>query len=87
MFTAITRNVKRTCFHPGGRLQLALMQHPPPPSYLSKLAGGGGGVGAGGGSVGGWGRGVLAAWRGGGAARNPLLSHAYLKGVSGGMGV
>ena len=68
----------------GGRLQLVLMRHPS--SYLSKL---GGGVGAGGAGVGGRGGGGLAAQPGGGAARNPLLPHAYLKGVcvSGGMGV
>ena len=72
------------CYAPGGggRLQLVLMRHPP--SYLSKLVGGGG-VGAGGGSAGG--RGYWQLGRGGGAARNPLLSHAYLKGVSAGMGV
>ena len=65
------------------------MRHPP--SHLPKLAGGGGGggaVGAGRGvgrRVGGR---VLAA-QGGGAARDPLLPHAYLKGVCvyGGMGV
>ena len=62
----------------GGRLQVVLMRHPP--SYLSKLAGGGGG------SAGGWGGGDWQLGRGGGV-RNPLLSHAYLKGVSGGMGV
>ena len=47
-----------------------------PPSYLSKLAEGGG-LGQGGGGVGGY-------WqlgRGAGAARDPLLPHAYLKGV------
>ena len=53
-----------------------------PPSYLSKLAGGGGGrrEGRGGG---------IGSSAEGGAARNLLLPHAYLKGVgvSGGMGV
>ena len=57
------------------------------PSYLSKLAGWGGGRREGGGGVSGRVGGVLAAWPGGGGgARNPLLSHAYLKGVFGGMG-
>ena len=61
------------------------MRHPA--SYLSKLAGGGGGgVGA---KDAGGGGGGLAARPGGGFARNPLLPHAYLKGVcvSGDMGV
>ena len=69
---------------PGGRLQLVLMQHPPP-SYLSKLAGGGA-VGAGGGGRREDRGGIGSLAGGAGAARNPLLSHAYLKGVSGGMG-
>ena len=56
----------------GGQLQLVLM---PPPSYLSKLGGGS----AGGGGVLATRRGGLK--RGGGAARDPLLPHAYLKGV------
>ena len=60
------------------------MRHPP--RYRSKLAGGGGGLGRGGGRQEGGGIGSLAGG-GGVAARNPLLSHAYLKGVSGGMGV
>ena len=59
----------------------------PPPSHLSKLAGGEGG----GGQLGreGGGGGIGSSARGGGAAHNPLLPHAYLKGVcvSGGMGV
>ena len=64
----------------------------PPPSYLSKLAGGGSGRGGGGfsGRVGGGGIGSPRGGpKGGGAARDPLLPHAYLKGVcvSGGMGV
>ena len=58
-----------------------------PPSYLPKLAGGQLGWGGVGGRLGG---GVN--WQlggGGGAARDPLLPHAYLKGVcvSRGMGV
>ena len=71
----------------GGRLQLVLMRHPPL-SCLSKLAGRGGGSMGGGGGIGGRvGGGIGSLAGGGGGARNPLLSHAYLKGVSGGMGV
>ena len=78
--------VQVVCTPGGGRLQLVLMRHPPP-SYLPKLAGGGGGSWGGGGwrGVGGGGIGSLAG--GGGAAHNLLLSHAFLRGVSGGMGV
>ena len=66
----------------GGGLQPVLMRHPP---QLSSKTCGGGGVG---GRVGGGG----VNWqlgRGGGAARDPLLPHAYLKGVcvSGGIEV
>ena len=69
--------------HPGGATSTGPDATPP---QLSVKTCRGGELGrGGGGSAGG---GVLAAWPGeGGAARNPLLSHAYLKGVSGGMGV
>ena len=63
--------------------------NPPPPGICQNLPGEGGGgqLGRGGGGRR-EGLGVLAAWPGaGGAVRNPLLSHAYLKGLSGGMGV
>ena len=57
---------------------------PPPPGICQNVVrGGGGGVGW---RVGGGGIGSLAQG-GGGAAHNPLPSHVYLKGVSGGMGV
>ena len=62
------------------------MRHTPP-AIGQNLRGGGGGGGGGVGSAGGWGRGYWQLGRGGGAARDPLLPHAYLKGVSGGMGV
>ena len=54
------------------------MQHPP--SYLLKLAAGGGSW-VGGGGLREGGIGSLAG--GGGAARDPLLPHAYLKGGGG----
>ena len=61
---------------------------PPPPAICQNLGGGGGGgggaVGAGegvGGRVRGGGGGIGSSAGGGGAARNPLLPHAYLKGV------
>ena len=56
---------------------------PPPPHAICQNFGGA--VGAGGG-VNGRGGGI-GSLTGGGGARNPLLSHAYLKEVSGGIGV
>ena len=79
---------QKTMWHRPGGATTTGPDATPPSAICQNLGGGGGGggaVGAGGGSAGGWG-GVLAAWPGGGAARNPLLSHAYLKGVSGGHG-
>ena len=72
----------------GGQLQSVLMR--PTPQLSVKTCRGGGGRREGGGgigsSAGGGGGGVP---RGVGAARDPLLPHAYLKGVCvfGGMGV
>ena len=70
----------------GGQLQSVLMR--PTPHLSVKTCGGGGG---GGGSWSGWGIGSSAGGgsQEGGGARDPLLPHAYLKGVcvSGGMGV
>ena len=64
----------------GGGLQLVLMRHPPP-DICQNLRGGAVGEGGGGfgGRVGGGGYWQLG--QGGGPARNPLLPHAYLKGV------
>ena len=79
---------------PGGATTTGPDATPPPQlSICQNLQGGEGTVGAGGESRrergGGGGRGIGSSAGEGGAARNPLLPHAYLKGVcvSGGMGV
>ena len=66
---------------------MVLMRHPSQ-RCVKTCWGGGGAAGAGGGRREGGG-GLLAARPGGGAARNPILPHAYLKGVcvSGDVGV